>query len=310
MLGVLTVVLPVFVLVGAGYAAARFRLIAESAVDGLMAFAVRFAVPVLLFEAMATLDLGQAFDVGLLTSFYAGAFLAFVTGIVGARLLFKRRPGESVVIGFCAMFSNTLLIGVPIMTRAYGEGSLGPVFSIVAIHAPFNYVLGIVTMEASRRDGTPPLATARRAARDIFTNALTIGILAGLAVNVSALTPPGWFMGAVEMMADAALPAALFGLGGALTRYRLRADLREAGMVTAISTMLHPLAALILGTLVFDLPHEVLRAAVIIAAMPTGMNGYIFAAQYQRAQGAAASAVLLATASAVVTASFWLWVVG
>jgi predicted permease len=309
-LGVLSVVAPVFLIVGAGYGATRAGLFGRETVDGLLAFTVRFAVPVLLFGAIYRLDLAREFDPRLLASFYLGAIIAFVAGIVLALKVFGRRPGEAVAIGFCALFSNSVLLGLPIMTRAYGAESLAPNFVIISIHAPFCYLLGIVTMEVVRRDGAGPLATARRAAAAMFSNALTIGLACGFALNLGGVALPGFVVAAVDMVGTAALPVALFGIGGALTRYGLRADLGEAAAVAALSTLVHPAVAWVLSDLAFGLPIEAVRAAVVTAAMPVGMNGYVFAAMYDRAQGAAAGAVLLSTAAAVVTVTFWLWVLG
>ncbi|TVQ54633.1 MAG: AEC family transporter [Rhodobacteraceae bacterium] len=310
MLAVLGVVAPVFMVVAAGYSAARLHGFGRAWVDGLMAFAVRYAAPLLLFSGMYRLDLSQAFDLRLLASFYAGSLGSFVLAIILARLVWRRRPGEAVAIGFCAMFSNTLFLGVPVMTLAYGEGALPPVFSILAIHAPLHYAVGIVTMETLRRDGTGAAETAARAAGAILSNALTIGIASGLLLNALSVRLPGFAETAMEMMARAALPVALFGLGGAMTRYAIRADLGEAAMATTLSIVVHPLVAFVLGAHVFAMPDDLLRAAVITSAMPTGMNGYVFAAMYDRAMGAAASTVLLSTALSVATITFWLWLLG
>ncbi|MEL6198559.1 MAG: AEC family transporter, partial [Pseudomonadota bacterium] len=95
-----------------------------------------------------------------------------------------------------------------------------------------------------------------------------------------------------------------------LTRYAIRAEVAEAGVTASFSTMLHPAIAWLLATQVFMLSPETTRAAVLIAAMPTGVNGYIFAAMYDRAVGAAASTVLIATAASVFSITFWLWVLG
>ena len=61
---IFAVVLPVFLVIGAGYAAARSRVFAPSAVDGLMVFAQRFAIPCVLFRGISQLDLAAVFDVG------------------------------------------------------------------------------------------------------------------------------------------------------------------------------------------------------------------------------------------------------
>ena len=47
-------------------------------------------------------------------------------------------------------------------------------------------------------------------------------------------------------------------------------------------------------------------ATVVMAAMPTGINSYIFAAIYGRAVGTAANSVLIGTVLSVLTITGWL----
>jgi malonate transporter and related proteins len=305
-LDLLVVVLPVFLVIGAGYAATRTGLFRPSAVDGLMVFTQNFAVPCLLFRGVATLDLGAVFDPRLLVSFYTGAVACFFLGTLGARRLFGRRPGEAVAIGFGALFSNSVLLGLPIIERAYSDGVLAPTFAIIAIHAPFCYLVGITAMEFARADGRSLAGTARTVGNAMFRNALMIGIALGFVVNLLDIALPEPVWGAVNMMAAAALPAALFGLGGVLTRYALRASLAEASMIASLSLLVHPAIALALAAGVFALPPDFVRAAVVTASMAPGVNAYVFASLYSRGQAQAASVVLLATAICVVTVSGWL----
>lgn len=307
---ILIVVLPVFLVAAAGYTATLTKVFPLTSVDGLMAYALRFAVPCLLFRAIARVDLGEFFDAGLLVSFYAGALIAFVFGIVGARKLFRRRPGESVAIGFSALFSNSALLGLPIMERAYGSGSLAPNFAIIAIHAPVCYLVGITVMEIARADGRGFFPTLQAVARAMFRNALMIGLALGFVVNLGGFELHETVWTAVDMLADSALPAALFALGGVLTRYGLRDSGAEALMITFLSLVLHPAITYALGSFVFDLRQDFLRAAVVTAAMAPGVNSYVFAVQYQRGQAEAAGAVLLATALSVLTASAWIFILG
>lgn len=310
MLAVLGVVAPVFVIVAAGWLAVRTRRFAGTGVDGLMRFATNFAVPTLLALSIFRLDLDAVFDWRMLLSFYGAASLCFACAIATARLVWRRRPGESVAIGFAALFSNSVLFGIPIMTAAFGTPALDPMFAIISVHAPFCYLLGIVTMEIARREGGSRRETAVRAARAMFSNAMTLGIVAGFALNLSGLPAPAFLVRAAEMLAAAALPAALFALGGALTRYGLRADFGVAAMTVGLSLLVHPGLAWTLAAGLFALPPEMVRAAVVTAAMPPGLNVFLFATLYGRAQGAAASAVLIGTAASVVSISFWLWALG
>ena len=106
------------------------------------------------------------FDPRLLFSFYLGAVVAFALGILGARRLFHRRPGQAVAIGFGALFSNSVLLGLPIMEHAYGRAALAPNFAIISIHAPFCYLLGTAAMEFARADGRSVAETGRAVPRN------------------------------------------------------------------------------------------------------------------------------------------------
>ncbi|HRO13025.1 MAG TPA: AEC family transporter [Amaricoccus sp.] len=310
MVEILLVVIPVFLVMGAGYAATRGGVFSSSAVDGLMVFTQSFAIPCLLFRALADLDLGEVFDPRLLLSFYLGAVTAFTLGILGARKLFRHRPGEAVAIGFGALFSNSVLLGLPIMERAYGSASLGPTFAIISIHAPFCYFLGITVMEFTRADGRGLVETLRIVSRTIVRNGLMIGLALGFLFNLGDIPIPDPVRVAVDMVADSALPAALFGLGGVLTRYSIRASLAEAGMIATLSLLVHPAITYLLAHGVFALPDAFVRSAVVTASMAPGVNSYVFASMYSRGQAQAASALILATALLVLTASGWLAILG
>jgi predicted permease len=309
MLAIAAIILPVFLIVGSGYAAVRLFGFTDTVIDGVMTYAIRFAVPILLFRAVYTLDLGQAFDWRLLLAFYGGALFSYVTAILLARHVWRRTPGESAAIGFCALFSNTLMLGLAVLERSYGAASLPYGFMILSVHSPTVYFIGIVVMEFARRDGAGPVETLTRATRAMLGNNLMVGVGLGFAFNLSGLTLPEPLVAAVDQIAASALPASLFAMGGALTRYSLRADIGVAAMVAGLSLFVHPLVAAGVATWL-ELPTDMARAAVVLAAMPTGMNGYLFAAQYRRAEGAAASSVLLGTAASVLTASFWLAALG
>jgi malonate transporter and related proteins len=304
----LDVILPVFLLIGFGYAAAMARLFDDGAVDGLMRFAQNFAAPCLLFKSVARLDLASAYHPALFASFYAGAFSGFALGYFGARRLFGRSSAESVAIGFAAMFSNSLLLGVPITERAYGSAALAGNYAIISIHAPLLYGFGITLMELVRSKGAG-LSLPRLAAqvlRAIFSQPLVIGIMAGFAVNLSGLSLPGVAWSAVEMMAGTAIPAALFGLGGVLRRYRPEGDTKCIAMVCLCSLIVHPGVAYLLGRFALGLSVADLRSAVIAGAMAPGVNAFLFANMYGVAKRVAASAVLVGTVATIVTAWGWL----
>ncbi|WP_342071434.1 AEC family transporter [Yoonia algicola] len=305
MAALIDVILPVFLVMGFGYVAVWKGYFSDSGVDGLMKFTQGFAIPCLLFRAISTLDLQQNFDLTLLASFYTGALAGFLTGLLGARYLFRRDWEDSIAIGFCCLFSNSLLLGLPITERAYGASALEANYAIIAVHSPFCYMVGITAMEIARNRGGSVAALPVKVLKAMFNNALIVGIALGFVVNLGGIPLPSVLTDAIDLMIRAALPAALFGLGGVLYRYRPEGDMRTILFVVAVSLVLHPLIAwgLVRAN---GLSDAALRSATMTAAMAPGVNAYVFANMYGKAKRVAASAVLMGTALSILTVWVWL----
>jgi len=302
----LTITIPVFLVVGAGYASVKTAYLPDALAGLLVQYATRVAVPCLLFQAMVATDLAQAVSLGALVAFFAAGTACFLGAMAASRAIWRRRPGESVAVGFCAFFPNVVMLGIPIAERAYGAEAAAPIFGIIAFHSIYNYFLGFVAMEAVRRDRDSIWAGMRRAFVTTFQNPLMVGLVAGMAVNLSGLALPGLVDDALAMVTASALPTALFSLGAVLTQYRLRAEAGEALMVSLFSLIVHPALALVIAHWGFGLGTDYVRAAVVLAAMPAGINGYIFATLYDRAVGTAASAALIGTVLSLGTVTAWL----
>ena len=131
----------------------------------------------------------------------------------------------------------------------------------------------------------------------------------GFFVNLLGIILPVILTDGLDLLANAALPAALFGLGGVLVRYRPEGDLRVIFYICTISLLVHPSLVWITGRY-FDLSETDFRSAILTAAMAPGINAYIFANMYGTARRVAASAVLISTALTIITASFWLFALG
>lgn len=299
------VILPVFLVIGFGFAAVWRGWFTDAGVDGLMTFTQKFAIPCLLFRAIATLDLDQNFDLALLGSFYAGALISFLIALFGARLMFKRDWEDSIAIGFCGLFSNSVLLGLPITERAYGTDALTSNYAIIAIHSPFCYGVGITAMEIARNRGSTYATLPRKVLKAMFSNALILGIILGFAVNLLSLPIPVVLWDAIDLMILAALPAALFGLGGVLYRYRPEGDMRTIMFVISVSLVIHPSIVWALGK-ANGLGTDAFRSGILTASMAPGINAYLFANIYGKAKRVAASSVLFGTAFCIITVWIWL----
>jgi predicted permease len=310
MIDIIYVITPIFALMAFGFLAVRAGLFPAAGVGSLISFVNNFATPCLLFYSITTSDFRSAFDLKIIGPFYVAAIICFVLGITIARKVYANRPGESVSVGFTGTFTNTVLIGLPIMTRAYGDQALPVTLSIIGLHGAILLTVGMMTMELVRRDVEVLSKTIVVALRRIGSNPLIWGIAAGIigsSLGLQLIEPADAFF---SMMAQSVVPVSLFGIGGALTQFKLSENWKQALIASIIKLMVHPALAYVLMIWVLKVPVETARYGVLLAAMPAGVNVYIFATYYNRASGVAANAILIGTLLSAVTMSFWLYVLG
>jgi predicted permease len=300
---------PVFIIIGVGYLSVRREVVSLKATDGILGFAVKIAIPCLLFRATSSIDLQAAFAWRMLAAYYISAIGCFVIAILLLRKVFHKRPGEAVAIAFGALFSNLVMLGLPLSERAWGVQSMGSNIALIAVNAPICYLMGITVMEISRADGRDARETARIVLKTMFSNSIMIGIGLGLLVNISGLVLPDTISSSIELLASAALPVALFALGGVLTRYSMRESRYEAGLISGLSLIIQPLFTLALCQLL-DLDHATTRSVVLMSAVAPGLNAYLFSTMYRRGEAAAASSVLMATILSIFSVTIWLLILG
>ena len=305
MSSLLDVIIPVFLIIGFGYCTVWIKLFSIDTIDGLMKFTQNFAIPVLLFNAISKVDLVNIFNLNLFFSFYIGATAGFIIGFLGSHYIFHRPLEDSVAIGFCCLFSHTVMLGLPSTERAYGNNALQHNFAIVSIHAPFCYFVGITVMELIKSTEKSVSGKSVIILKAMFSNALVIGIVLGFLVNIFGVNLTTSIQASVDMITGVALPAALFGMGGILYQYRPEGDAGPIIMICAVSLIIHP-------AIVWGFGHQLnltdtqMRSAVITAAMAPGINTYVFANMYGTAKRVASTGVLLSTALSIGTVWVWL----
>lgn len=300
------IVLPVFGMVAVGYGAAKVGLVTDKASDGLAEYVFSLSLPVLIFKTLSEARLPEAQPWGYWISYFAGAFLVFGLAMLAARKLFGRGHQESVIHGFAAGQANTVFVGVPLILRAYGEEGAVPLFLLIAIHLPVMMVAATLLLEGSAGFSR---ATVIRLLKALAFNPILIGIYAGGLGRVVGIQATGVPKQIMDMLSASATPCALISLGLSLKHYGIRGDVRPAALISGLKLMGHPLAVLLL-TMIFPMPPVWAGVAVLFAAMPSGINGYLLAQRYGVAVGTATSAVSLSTGLAVVTIAFWLYVLG
>ncbi len=304
MLSILETVLPIFGLVLCGYVVGRRRWMSEEAIKGLNTFVFYFAIPALLFRAMAR-GIGPV-EFTIVGAYFAGVLVTFLLALVVARLVFRTGPVEQVLFGMGSIFSNTVLLGIPLVFTVLGEAAGLQLMLIITFHAVIILPVITVLIELRRGAGQGWRRLFGQTFRAIALNPIILALLLGIAYGLTGAPLPGAAERFLALLGGAAAPCALFALGASLTSFELRGDIKETLAMVAMKLLVHPAVMAALAFWVFELPPLAATVAVITAAIPTGANVFIMARQYDIYLGRAASAVLISTALSVVTLTFLL----
>jgi malonate transporter len=301
-------VLFVFGLVALGYFSGWTGYLRPEVGDGLSQFAVAIAVPLLLFRTMVNADFRGAAPWHLWACYFAAVIVAWTAGNLVTTRIFGRDSALGVVGGVAAAFSNTVLVGVPLILGVFGQDGIDILSLIVSIHLPTMMMASIVMFElfGSRgRDPDPPLTLIKGFLQKILANPLITAILIGLAWRFTGLSLPRLGVRFVDALADIAGPLALFAVGLGLRKFGISGHVRLSLALSGLKLVLMPGAALLFAWL-FGLPPLSAKVAVATAALPAGINSYLIAVQFGTGEALASNQMTLSTGLAVFTSAFWL----
>ena len=312
---IVDIVLPVFCLIGLGYAVARTGFLNEAAGDGLADFVLRVAIPVLLIRTISTAQFDDINPWAFVGVYFSAVVVSWLGGSLLIATIFKRGYRASVIAGVAAAFSNIVLLGIPLVERAYGEEGLKTLFFLVALHLPIMMAISTFCMEyAVRADGVENsplniLTIGKTLLKNLFVNPIIIGIIIGILWRYSGLGMGGLVGDVMDLLARTTGPLALFSLGMGLIKYGIKGNLLPAFGLAIISLMVMPAVVYFVGTSIFPLPPLWLKIGVLVASCPTGINAYLFAKYFKIAEGLATNSIVLTLLGSILTIPFWLTVV-
>ena len=285
-----------------GYVASRRFGFDEGATRGLSLFVFNFAIPIMLVRTMGRVALPADPEWGLIIAYFVSTFAIFGLGALAAWRPFRRSGAEPAIFGITAAFSNSLILGIPLVLEAFGEAAAVPLFLIIAFHSALLFTLTTIVAEAGLGAGLPLRNLPVNVGRALVTNPILWGLAIGLAMNLTSLRLPGAVDRLAAYLSDAALPCALFALGANLSRFRLGGALPSAFLLTGLKNIVHPLMVVLMAPFL-DLSPLATKVAVTVAACPSGVNAYLFAARYNAGTAEATSTILVSTVVSIITLS-------
>jgi predicted permease len=217
-------------------------------------------------------------------------------------LLLRRPAADAPSVAMGACFGNGVMLGIPLILGALGNEAGTPIAILVTVETAYLWILATLHMEvASRGLRSMSFAAVGGILRDVALNPIVGSVLLGIAWAASGLTIPPVVDKLLSLLAQSAIPVALFALGMSLAAYSIKGQVGTMTLICGLKLIFYPALALMFALWVFDLPLIWASALLLFTSMPVGANAFVFAALYDRAVGSVSAAIAVSTVIAVVS---------
>ena len=313
---VVMALLPVVLLIGAGYLAGRAGWIRSLAIRDLSNLIFLLLTPALLFRTMTRVRVEQL-DFRPVAAYFLAVVILFV-----ATLLVQGFNRRAAVLALANTFSNTVMIGIALIGLMYGPDGLVTLFTLVSVHSLVLLTSATVVLELAvareqkmgaadelGHEPRHPMATVMVAVKNALLHPVPLPIMAGLAFAQTGLVMPPVMDKPLELLATAFGPMALVLVGVTLANTPIGVHWRAALALAAVKNLLHPLLVFVLCRLlgVDGLPMTVM---VLAAALPIGANVFLFSQRYRVAEDLTTASVAVSTVLALPSLTLVLLLVG
>jgi predicted permease len=308
--------LPVVFLIAIGLIAGRAAWIRAEATKDLSNLVFMVLTPALLFRAMSSVHIEQL-------NFKPVALYFVAVGILYATVFVTRgHDTRAAVLGLAATFSNTVMIGIPLVGLAYGQGALVMLLTLISVHALTLLTVATIVLEvmearqlrASQLElaGAPAhhaWQTVLLAIKNGIIHPVPLPIIVGLLFAQTGWVIPDVVDRPLQLLGSAFGPVALLLVGATLSQVQVGAHWRDALGISLLKNLALPALVAAVGWLAGSRGQD-LTVMVVAASLPMGANVFMFSQRYQVAQELVTASMAVSTALGLVTISLVMALVG
>lgn len=291
---------PLFFLIALGYLTTKCSLVTFEIGRGLAKFAFNIAIPCLLFLTIRKASDLPAPDWRIALAFFGACAALFCIAFFIGRRFFALRGDEDTIFGMSAIFSNNVQLGLPLAITLLGEQAIGSIALIVSLNVFLLWVVATAGVEMSRSSGTSLVSTVFQGILRTLKTPVIVAICIGLLSTWAGLLLPDVIEKSLDLLAASATPVALFSVGVGLAQYKVTNDLKLTSTAVMLKLLVQPVLVYVF-CMVFGLGRIETQAAVLLGALPVGVNVYIMSQEFGVVQGTTANALLITTVLSVVT---------
>lgn len=301
----LNATVPVFILMVLGFVFHKFRWIDEAFASKMNKFVFKAALPVLLFEDLATVDFSEVWDTKFVL-FCMGVTMLSILLAAGVSFLWKDKAiqGEFIQVSYR---SSAAILGIAFIQNIYGNAGMAPLMIIGSV--PLYNVMAVVVLSAfnpqhAKLDKEAVIKTLR----GVAANPIIIGIAAGLAWTMTGWEMPYILERTVSNLGSLATPMGLMAMGATFD-YRKAFGKAKPALVATGMKLIGFVAVFLPLAIAMGFREEKLVAILIMLGSATTISCYVMAKNMGHEGTLTSSVVMLTTLFSAFTLTVWLFVV-
>ncbi|MFW0791327.1 AEC family transporter [Gordonia sp. CPCC 205333] len=300
MSGVVSGFTVIFIVVAVGLVLGRTKVLGSAATDVLSRLVFFVCTPALLFHSLLTTDLSVVFSSTLVIAGASALIIGALYAVIATFVL--RRAVPEVVIGaLSSSYVNSVNLGLPIAIFVLDDASfIAPLLLFqILLYSP----IALVTLDVTALPGAENRSTVRDAVIAPLTNPIVLGGVAGLAFSFLDWHPPNAVLEPMKMLGEASVPLALLAFGLSLTGVKILrkgdSPRRDVALAATLKMVAMPLLVYVIARWGFGQSGHQLFAQVVISALPTAQNVFVYATRYRRAEVLARDSALVTTLASI-----------
>lgn len=308
MADILSLALPFFGLIALGFFSGKLAKIPEDGMAWLNFLVLYMALPALFFQTMSRTPIEELANWRFILATSSCTLITFVLSFFFG-LWLRGNAREAAIAGVIGSYANVGYMGPGLTLAALGAQATVPTALIFVFDSTLFFTLVPVMMAATGAEKKGAGQTALLILRRVFTHPFIVATLLGVGAAALHWSPPAAIDRTLEFLKNAAAPCALFTLGVTVALRPFTEMPREVPGLVAIKLLWHPfLIWLLLASLGGFSPVWV-YTAVLMASLPTALNAFVMARQYDVYIEQASNGVLICTIASVLTVTALLYLI-
>jgi predicted permease len=305
-----TLALPFFGIIFLGFAVGKLIRIPEAGMAGLNVFIIYVALPALFFSLISQTPIDQLANWRFILGTSLATLTVFALGFAVGMLVTRGKIDAATMQGLAASYGNVGYMGPGLTLAAFGPPAVVPTALVFCFDNIIMFTLAPLGIAVARREAAGPGRLALTVARRIITHPFIIATILGVLAAAIELDLPRAIDQALDMLSGAAAPCALFAIGVAIAMRPVGNVPVELPLLIGLKLIAHPILAYVFLSAIGDFDPVWMYTAILIAALPIGVNVFVLSQQYGVWANRASSAVVISTIVAVGTVTGMLYLIG